>query len=806
MAVNNEPSNFSRFLIGADKVLSHIPVVSTFVNFVNLVFKRALTAVYGEQTKPSSHYFRHLMAKDTTFTAKLLVPGMNIYVATHVSPYQQGKYFEKMGNLREAIEAYEHGVEHRDPDACYELACYYKKIVDVATDIKTDIKEVRQAISDAIDWLCKALDFGKETLDEPWVEFLKKNIDSIKEWDTSADVFEKMSKILGAESPEGLALQKKAEAKRGADALALCEKHKYEGDWKWIKDRATKGDKFAQYYLGTLRERTLTERIPWLLKAAQQNLPEAQYELGMAWLKSNVKEALDWLEKAAKSDHQVAMFQLGAYLINNGDEEEQKKGEEILRSLARDESKEAKYCLGKYLLSKKGKSFEKEGVELLQSAAREGLGDAQYEYGKYLIRRGKKEEGTDILLGCIHGTFYDLEDGYKISEKSTWKQEAEVELAILCKDWDKIKDFVFKTSSPEARYAYGKHLIEWPNSKEEVARYNTIYPNNIPKKIPVTYFELGLKYLEEAASSNHIEACYEAAMAINRRVRGNMSPRYLETAAKAGHTMAQYEYGKYLLLYEWDNPQRWEDHQINEQKVKEAVKFLTEAAKAGCKEAQYELGRRYLNGQGVTENKEEAVKLLQSSVDQGFAPAQYQLAKCHFYGDGVKKDENKFYELLEKAATNGDSEALTTLGYDYIFNKNEKEKGERLLKQAAEKGSLRAQYELGKVLLEDPARQQEGLKMLIELEKVSRGNPINPDLCYRLGEYYNKTKSTQKDAFDHFCVAGRLGHIPACEKVIQLYRAGKENEKNAKDSLAEWTRELEKLKKKPSATLDQWPF
>lgn len=96
----------------------------------------------------------------------------------------------------------------------------------------------------------------------------------------------------------------------------------------WYRCAAEQGDSEAQLrtgiiLLGQAVEQSLAERhnpddsplqseaLYWLQRAAEQDNPEAQYDLGRRLLHHDAKAALAWFERAAKRDHDMAQFELG---------------------------------------------------------------------------------------------------------------------------------------------------------------------------------------------------------------------------------------------------------------------------------------------------------------------------------------------------------------------------------------------------------------------------------------------------------------------------------------------------------------
>jgi len=82
-----------------------------------------------------------------------------------------------------------------------------------------------------------------------------------------------------------------------------------------VKD-AKKGNPVAQCKLGKYYQDDFDESIKWYRKAAEQGLPEAQFELGYCYdngegVEQNPSEAAKWYRKAAEQGHAEAQYYMG---------------------------------------------------------------------------------------------------------------------------------------------------------------------------------------------------------------------------------------------------------------------------------------------------------------------------------------------------------------------------------------------------------------------------------------------------------------------------------------------------------------
>lgn len=101
----------------------------------------------------------------------------------------------------------------------------------------------------------------------------------------------------------------------------------------------------------------------------------------------------------------------------------------------------------------------------------------------------------------------------------------------------------------------------------------------------------------------------------------------------------------------------------------EAVKYLQKAVDMGNAEAMYELGWKYLNGEGVSEDKEKAVTLFQKGAAKGDSFAMLFLGEMYMVGDGVSLDKQEGIKWIRKAADAENPLAMKSLA-DYYYDAN----------------------------------------------------------------------------------------------------------------------------------------
>ncbi len=154
-----------------------------------------------------------------------------------------------------------------------------------------------------------------------------------------------------------------------------------------------------------------------------------------------------------------------------------------------------------------------------------------------------------------------------------------------------------------------------------------------------------------------------------------------------------------------------------EKNDKEAAKWFRKAAEQGDAVSQYELGRLYAKGKGVEKNDKEAAKWFRKAAEQGRAKAQWELGQMYYEGKGVDQDYEKAMKWIRKAAETDKGlleDAQVKLGKISV-------EAEKRIREAAEKGDLKAQVKLGKICQRD-GDYSEAIKWYRKAIDQLRGN------------------------------------------------------------------------------------
>ena len=130
--------------------------------------------------------------------------------------------------------------------------------------------------------------------------------------------------------------------------------------------------------------------------------------------------------------------------------------------------------------------------------------------------------------------------------------------------------------------------------------------------------------------------------------------RFYMLAAGGGHVKAQVNIG---TLYEKGIGV--------EQSDAIAVRYYTRASDSGDAKAMFNLGMCYKNGKGVAQNDEEAIRLLKESAGKGNTNAKFVLGVLYAKGKRVGQDAKEAINFYNSAAEDGDSKAMCNLGALY---------------------------------------------------------------------------------------------------------------------------------------------
>lgn len=127
--------------------------------------------------------------------------------------------------------------------------------------------------------------------------------------------------------------------------------------------------------------------------------------------------------------------------------------------------------------------------------------------------------------------------------------------------------------------------------------------------------------------------------------------------------------------------------------ISKAIEFLSRSAQKGSEWGQLSLSSCYLSQRQY----EKATYWLTKAYEQGSLNACHNLADCYYYGNGVEQSYEKAFEIFQKGMTINPrcTYRVAVMYREGLGVKQDKEKAEKMLIEAAEKGIAQAQYLVG---------------------------------------------------------------------------------------------------------------
>ncbi|MBI3884611.1 MAG: sel1 repeat family protein [Opitutae bacterium] len=206
-----------------------------------------------------------------------------------------------------------------------------------------------------------------------------------------------------------------------------------------------------------------------------------------------------------------------------------------------------------------------------------------------------------------------------------------------------------------------------------------------------------LRWYRSAAEKGDANAAFEAGamLADGRGTKRDPleAAKWLAVAARAGIAEA---HGKLATLAAAD-PQL--SAKLAAQAPAETKRLLARAT-AGEAPAQFELAQLYAAGAGgLLRDRAAQVQWLQKAAAQGLAPAQNALGLAYEQGEGIAASPEQAFVWLKKSADQRFPAALLNLSRYYLDGREaprkNRDEAARLMRHAAELGSVEAMVELG---------------------------------------------------------------------------------------------------------------
>jgi len=417
----------------------------------------------------------------------------------------------------------------------------------------------------------------------------------------------------------------------------------------------------GQYQLGCFFEKhhDFTNAVKWYEKAAENNHPDAQFQMGICCnrgegVTKDPNLAFYWFKKAANQDHTDAQFYCGCYELDENQDPVQSM--EYLKAAAGKNHPEAQYYLALCFLMQED---HQKAAEYLEKAAQAGIVHAQTKLGNayekgigvkkdpkqafYWYKKAAEKndsEGQHCLAECYYfavGTAKSLPDAFFWYEKAAKNDHDRAQYSM---GWCYEHGEGTAKNPEQAFYWYGCAARQ--GHTEAQAQFAKCY-----------YLEIGTKqslkdaifWYEKAAVKDHLSSQF--ALGICYSTEGPTQNFYqafawYEKAANQGHINAMCS----LAACYHDGTGTLKD-------LKKAAFWYEKAAGQGNENAQFSLANCYFKGEGVGKNLKKAAFWYEKAAGQGNENAQFSLANCYFKGEGVSKDLKKAVYWFEELAKNG---------------------------------------------------------------------------------------------------------------------------------------------------------
>lgn len=490
-------------------------------------------------------------------------------------------------------------------------------------------------------------------------------------------------------------------------------KEKYERQLKQF-DRQIESDYWLEGYLsyrvgrmyldGTGVEKDIEKGIEYL---KQSDSPFADYTLGSLYYRGEAVEqdfrlAYDYFNKACSIEGQkpipFALYNMAEMTENNLIDEPEYNADDLYRLAFEgfvsadnsDPNDMIEYRIAKMLLDGKGtEPNQDEAEQYLQLSSLKGNTFAQTRLASLYLESGDAEN-TGLAMRL-------LETAANNDNDNAMYQYAKLLLDSTSADYDQEKGMQYlrmavDKNNPFAQFKMGKILLD-----ETLPYYNV---------------KEGIQLLEKSAEQNNQFAQYSLG---SLYLRGeqieqdiNLAIQYLSDSAEQGNPYALYTLGKVYL----------ENNSM--QDIEKAIHYFTDAAEQKNPFAAYTLGKIYSDDSLVESDEETSYKwysvayegFLEIAKDEGSEPNDailYNLGFMSYKGLGMEADIHTAVKYLTESAD-----------FENVF----------------------AQYQLGKIYLEDNEVHDIDNAVLYLSKAAEQGNPF---AAYTLGKIFSDEQMTIKD-------------------------------------------------------------
>lgn len=449
-----------------------------------------------------------------------------------------------------------------------------------------------------------------------------------------------------------------------------------------------------------------------LMKSANINYAPSQYELGLMYLKGEIKQDANqgfyWVNQAAQHKFVPAYLELAKlYQKGQGTVVDGEQAFQYLSKAAGENIPEAQFRLGLYLLNEQAPEYEpQQALSWLIQAAKNNYTPAKAKIGAIYFEGNYVEKDIQQALAwwvsAAKDKDYDasfhlgqiLEEGQFVSKDLSaavyWylqsaegnHAKAQLKLAEFYYQGvgvaqDPLKSFILYSQAASQgemaaclplAYLYDKG-IGTTQDKQQALYW---YQRAAQQENPNAWYALGLSYLNSSDAT-----------------QAPLAKIWLGKAAGAGHTSAQYQLAMMVSQGIGDTPEfttqtsssnglseiksggateentETVEHSAAIESIPEA--FLKKSAEEGDPKALFQLGRAMLNGNAIlniASSPQEGISYIEKSAKEGLDLAALYLGRIYVTGEepNIPANYGKALNWLDKPARKGHGEAQYYLG------------------------------------------------------------------------------------------------------------------------------------------------
>jgi len=478
------------------------------------------------------------------------------------------------------------------------------------------------------------------------------------------------------------------------------------------------------YIEGKKVEKNLQVAEENLRRASELNDGRAKAILGVLILEGEVteeklKESNELLEQSVGLGDKFGKLQLAVrLLIGEHIQQNIERADQLLSELIEENHTEAIRIMGtRYLYGHWINTDSIKGKYLLDKAITQGSLQAKLTLAKFKIRAGKSkaelQEGIKIINELISKNNNDAKKFY-----AEYLITGPLLIRNVSKGLELLRELVYE-GVDESKLVYAMYLFEGEYTEQNIEEAKQILQDLLERNyieaktyysellIDGEYFDkdpdLGLSMLHEAANQGNEYAKlrlglrYAYGYGIPKDIR--KSTLIFKELIKLGDRDAAYYLAKIFIKESKNN----ELGSINE-----AFELLEKAETAGSLRAKVYLGELYIDGEYIDKNVKKGLNYLNSAIELNDSRAMRELGYRYLHGVGLNRDQDTAVKLLTSSMNIGNLLAKTILGHGIVL------------------GKVNMDMEYGIALLEEVATVEENAMRIFGL-MLLKGNCIKQD-------------------------------------------------------------------------------